>query len=210
MTRGESALHTRSTGHPEERPARALTDNAIYLHAAHGKEDKGKTRNSASTDLHSAQAAGACSLWTGLTPGGNASRGQEESAPERLCHTNVTHDLLSLTSWTQQRTISANRNEHKVCTHAREEHKHPRPARPPPKPYSRVTGTDAEAAHQQLGCLFQHVPDFALPFLYQLLVCLIEHKHSCLISSGFLREKLPVPLEAKVATTKVQRPKRLW
>lgn len=118
MTRGESALHTRSTGHPEERPARALTDNAIYLHAAHGKEDKGKTRNSASTDLHSAQAAGACSLWTGLTPGGNASRGQEESAPERLCHTNVTHDLLSLTSWTQQRTISANRNERKVCTHA--------------------------------------------------------------------------------------------
>lgn len=63
------------------------------------------------------------------------------------------------------------------------------PGRLPPGLYSRVTGTDAEAAHQQLGSFFQHVSNFALPFLYQLLVCLIEHKHLCLIASGSLNEK---------------------
>ena len=42
---------------------------------------------------------------------------------------------------------------------------------------SRVAGADAEAAHQQLGRLLQHVPNFALSFLYQLLICLIEDKN---------------------------------
>lgn len=42
MTRGERAPRTGSTGRPEARPARALTDKAVYLHAAHGKETKGR------------------------------------------------------------------------------------------------------------------------------------------------------------------------
>lgn len=46
-----------------------------------------------------------------------------------------------------------------------------------PKPHSRITGTDAETAHQQFSCFFQHVPNFAFSFLYQLLICLIEYKN---------------------------------
>ena len=48
----------------------------------------------------------------------------------------------------------------------------------PPKTYSRVTGTDAETAHQQFSCFFQHVPNFAFSFLNQLLICLIEYKNT--------------------------------
>ena len=46
----------------------------------------------------------------------------------------------------------------------------------PPAPDSRVAGADAEAAHQQLGCLLQHVPHLALPLLHQLLVRLTGSK----------------------------------
>lgn len=69
----------------------------------------------------------------------------------------------------------------------------------PPTPHLRVTGADPEAAHQQLGGFFQHVPHLALPFLHQLLVCLTidllftaEAKGMVQVSTSARSEEWPV------------------
>lgn len=68
-----------------------------------------------------------------------------------------------------------------------------------PNPYSRVTGTDAETAHQQFSGFFQHVSDFAFSFLYQLLICLIEYKniYFLFLLESLIKKKITVQLEAK-------------
>lgn len=77
-----------------------------------------------------------------------------------------------------------------------------------PKPHSRVTGTDAETAHQQFSCLFQHVPDFAFSFLHQLLICLMEQKniYFLFLLDSLIKKKITVQPEAQMATTKSQSP----
>lgn len=50
------------------------------------------------------------------------------------------------------------------------------PCRTASAPHLRVAGADAEAAHKQLCGFFQHVPNFTLPFLHQLLICLTIEK----------------------------------
>jgi hypothetical protein len=81
--------------------------------------------------------------------------------PETECSVSV-KTCLSLISFTTQRTVISIMGQAQQGSQDL---------------HSRVTGTDAEAAHQQLSSFFQHVPDFALSFLYQLLICLAEYKN---------------------------------
>lgn len=68
--------------------------------------------------------------------------------------------------------------------------------------HSRVAGADAEAAHQELGRLLQHVPHLAPPLLHQLLVRLIEANKS----PRALPPAPPVMLGAKWPQLRVKAP----
>ena len=69
----------------------------------------------------------------------------------------------------------------------------------PPALDTRFTGADAEAAHQQLGRLLQHVPHLALPLLHQLLVCLTRSKslHFSSPLDSSIRKKITTQPEAR-------------